>query len=512
MDEDQEYGAPSLTPIDLLKMLKKFIIVEILVFAAIAGYTYHRASLKTPMYSASTTIFARYESNDPAVDTQLGTMSMSQSYLRSQINVYVDLVGTEAVLQPVIDKLGLRTTTTALAGQVTASAGSGSSSGSDNNSTTLMRIRAVSSDPKEAASLANATAESLRDQVAYRLYADEDEQQQAPIDLSIVQKAYPPVAPYSPNVRSETSRGALFGLVFAIAVGLALGFLDNKVRQERDLENIMDVPLIGTVPKDALFKGTAPVIIASPNSMCAESIRRLCSNLTFVLSPCDSPIANVIVIASGVQAEGKSVVATNLATAYAEKGKRVLLIDADLRGPSIGNVLGIEEHVGLSQVLSDQISMEMAAQTYWKENFQILPAGEHAPNPSTLLGSDAMKRLVANASKEYDFVIIDTAPLQISNDAAVLGKEGATILLTVGSGVATKKAMKSLATEFEIIGVTVPCAVMNFVKKEHRKNSNDYYYRKHSENKNNNRGVNDNRGVKDSIELSSKESSASQEN
>ncbi len=126
----------------------------------------------------------------------------------------------------------------------------------------------------------------------------------------------------------------------------------------------------------------------------------------------DEHLANVIVVTSTGPSEGKTTVSVNLATAFAESGHKVLLIDADVRNPSVSKKkIGIEGTVGLTHLITNQVSSS-SIQRYWKPNFHVLPAGKQSMNPSILLNSRAMKALVEQVAESYDYVFVDTAPMQ----------------------------------------------------------------------------------------------------
>ena len=131
-----------------------------------------------------------------------------------------------------------------------------------------------------------------------------------------------------------------------------------------------------------------------------------------------------MVVTSAGASEGKTTISVNIAAALAEDGPRVLLIDADLRHPSVAHKIDIDGSAGLTHVLSGQAAVKDVIQRYWKPNLHIIPAGPKPPNASTLLNSPLMTTLVANAMQQYDYIIIDTAPMVVANDAVIFMKQG----------------------------------------------------------------------------------------
>lgn len=443
------------------KHLAALIATFVVVVVAVCGYTF----MQTPQYSATAEVFASYKgaASDGSQTSDMTTRSYATSYINTQLQSYPQLVKTEAILQPVIDEMGLNTTVESLAGKITAQ---------QPTDTFLVDITATDPDPKVAAELANNVAKSLKDQVSSTLYSSEATET-SPINLSIVQSAQVPVKHSSPNIKMNVAIGIAGGLVLGLLVAIALDLLDHKIRQASDLQDILDVPVLGTLSRNDVYAGKAPVVISRPASREAEDIRRLRMNLTYVM-PDKGDRSNLIVITSAGVSEGKTTTSVNLAAAYAEAGKKVLLIDADLRNPSVAKALSMNGTVGLSQLLTYQVKSTEAIQQYWKENFHILPAGKRAPNPGILFNSKAMKSLLDQVSDLYDCVIIDTAPLKVANDAAVFVKEGATMLFVSGLGHGEKNDVRTAAEELDTLDVTVAGAVLNFSEEE--KSDDNYYY------------------------------------
>ncbi|MEE1294983.1 MAG: CpsD/CapB family tyrosine-protein kinase, partial [Bifidobacterium merycicum] len=185
----------------------------------------------------------------------------------------------------------------------------------------------------------------------------------------------------------------------------------------------------------------------------------------------------LLVISSTSPSEGKTTTVINVAAVLAENGAKVLLVDADLRHPSVAHHLGIEGSVGLAHVLSGQMSPVDVVQSYWKPNLHILPAGKRPANASLLLNSDMMKMLIEQALMQYDYVLIDTAPLAVSNDGIVFGSWAKGVVLVAANGICRKKDLEESMDALRTAKVPVLGFVFNFAnpKKEH-KNAYYYYY------------------------------------
>jgi len=210
--------------------------------------------------------------------------------------------------------------------------------------------------------------------------------------------------------------------------------------------------------------------MTTPKSPIAEQFRTIRTNIQF--SSVDKELQTMIVTSSG-PAEGKSTTTANLAVVFAQQGKRVLLIDADLRKPTVHYTFRTENHIGLSNVLTRQASLEEAVATTAQDKLWVLPSGPIPPNPSELLGSKGMTTLLEQAKDQYDVIILDTPPVLAVTDAQILSNLADGVVLVVSSGKteidAAKKAKELLeSAKAKILGV-----VLNNKKVQ---DSQYYYY------------------------------------
>ena len=442
-----------MTVADILQMIKRRWIFGVIVLLASLGVTGGLVHSAVPVYSASMTAIGNAASAGDSVGNG------------SKLGVVARVATAPSVLQPVIDKLGLNMTVQKLASSLTAS--------SDENG--FITITAQSTNPKMAADIANSVYASLVQQIQNDSYASSKNDRLSNVELSIVSQAETPSTPVSPNVKKMWFEGILAGVVLGLMVIVVVDLADRRISQAEDVQRIMHTPIISNIPKTDVFKGTSPVVIANPAGIAAGTIRRLAMNLDFI-TPDKTSMSNITVVTSDDMNEGKTTVAVNLASAIAEKGRRVLLVDTDLRRPSVDASLGINGKIGLAHVLAGKTSLETAIQKYWKPNFHVLPAGEQQANPSILINSQAMHTFLAKAAEHYDSVIVDCAPMNVTTDAAMFTKAGGTMLLVVAQNVSTKKGLKEVATELELVGAEPSGVVFNMVKSAHRGKKGGYYY------------------------------------
>mgnify|MGYP000504774644 CR=1 FL=1 len=455
-----------MTLMDLIRIVGKHMFTAILVFVlVVVGVTAYTLTAQKK-YTATAQLFASYNNTTAdALDSSVSSQSTAGTYIATQLKSYPDLVKTEAVLQPVVDELNDNSITTDdLATMVTAT---------NPTDTYMLNVSVEATNPEQSAQLANEVSQSLSRVVSSELYASG---KKSMVKLSVVQKAKTPTSQSSPNTKLNIAVAVVAGIVLGIFAALVRDLLARKLQDLMDLQSIdPNGSIAGIIPKDEVLIGTKPVIVAKPDSPIAEEFRRMRTNLSFVTSK-DGDKGRLIVITSSMPSEGKTTVSCNLAAALAENGASVLLIDADLRHPSVAHHLGIEGNVGLAHVLSGQMAPVDVVQNYWKPNLHILPAGKRPANASLLLNSDMMKMLVDQALLQYDYVIIDTAPLTVSNDAIVFGSWTSGIILVTARGLCRKKNLEEVADSLRTAKVPVLGFVFNFANPKKGHNEAYYYY------------------------------------
>ncbi|WP_232534214.1 polysaccharide biosynthesis tyrosine autokinase [Plantactinospora sp. KBS50] len=237
--------------------------------------------------------------------------------------------------------------------------------------------------------------------------------------------------PVSPQPTRNLGVGALLGVLAGIGLAMLRGLSDSAVRDGATLSRITGAPLLAQIPYDREVRRSQLITGAAGRSPRAESMRNLRTNLRFV--DLQEP-ARVIAVTSAVQGEGKSTTACNLAIALVEAGWRVVLVDADLRRPQVGEYLDVGAGVGLTDVLLGEVELADALRTWRDTSLLVLPAGAIPPNPSELLGSKAMADLLGAVRELADIVVIDTAPLLAVTDGVVVSVQADGALLVTRQG------------------------------------------------------------------------------
>lgn len=300
------------------------------------------------------------------------------------------------------------------------------------------------------------------------------------VSFAVIQAPVEPTSASSPNVKANLAIGIVAGAIIAMLGAVIREMFDKGINDAADVQSIVRDPMLASVPKTHTVSDGVPAVITKPRGRAAEEIRRLTTNISFV-TPKDLKQPNVIIVTSANPREGKTTVSVNMAASFAEKGKSVLLIDADVRHPSVAPALGMNSGVGLVSLLAGEVSAKEAIQPYWKSFLHVLPAEEQKTPSGIILGSDVMRQLIDQAAERYDYVIIDTAPMTVANDAAVFAEQGGVLLLVVGQGVAQKKALREVVKEFRMSKTAIRGVVLNMVSVNNAGRSSYYYYEDHED-------------------------------
>ena len=252
-------------------------------------------------------------------------------------------------------------------------------------------------------------------------------------NAEIVQRAEPSASPSSPKLTRNVAMGLLLGGVLGVGLALLLERLDRSVRDPKELETVFDRPMLAAIPESRALahERRAGGNLAGDER---EPFRMLRANLRYF--DVDRDVRSVL-ITSAAPGDGKTTVAWNLAAAAAE-GARVLLVEADLRRPTLGEGLGLGGAPGLSTVLAGRLALPEAVQTVSvqeaihdrpQRTLDVLLAGPLPPNPSDLLESDRMRELLALAERAYDLVVVDTPPTSVVSDAVPLVRAVAGVIV-----------------------------------------------------------------------------------
>ena len=233
--------------------------------------------------------------------------------------------------------------------------------------------------------------------------------------VDIVDRAVPGLAPVRPNKPLNIALGIIVGLVVGVGLAFFIEYLDTSVKTIDDVERSLQAPVLGVIPQNVgylLFEGTE-----SPH---AEAYRVLRTNLLF--SRKDDKFNTMCVVSAGA-GEGKTTTAFNLATVFAQSGQRVLIVDSDLRRPTLHKLMKVANTMGLTSYLLKQNTLEEVIQTTPVPNMDFMPSGKLPSSSLGILSSPQMKNLISELKQRYDFVFFDSPPIMGVSDASVLASE-----------------------------------------------------------------------------------------
>ena len=297
------------------------------------------------------------------------------------------------------------------------------------------------------------------------------------------------VSPVTTGGRTNLFLGALLGMILGVGAAFFLEYLDRTVRTSADVETLLSIPVLGIIPRlrklmpdseDDDDRGALPLMVApDPLDPAAEAYRNLRMNLMF-MSTDDEPIRTLLFSSPGPN-EGKSTTSINFAVMLAQQGQRVLLIDADLRRPALHRAMDVLREPGLTNLLIGDAEIREAIRPNVLPNLDLLPSGPFPPNPSELLNSKTMQRLLEECEGKYSHLILDTPPILAVTDSAILGAHTDGVVLVLRSGETEQRAAERAVDQLRRVGVRVFGAVLNEVSSTTVEKSYymQYYYSYH---------------------------------
>ena len=445
----------------------------------------------TPQYQSSVMFYVNNSSlnlGDAAMNITTGDISASRGLVKS----YIIILKTRETLNDVIDFADVDLTYGQVKGMITADAV---------DSTEIFQVVVTSPDPEEAEAIASAIAKVLPNRIDNIVDGTSSK---------VVEAAVVPSGPSSPSYTKNTMIGFLLGLLVTVVVIVIWDLSDIRIRTEEDITRISQYPLLVAVPDmeahtkggyygyrkgsayDTKKEGNAkPGLVGDKLSFAAsEAYKVLRTKLQFSFA--DEGKCRVVAVSSSMTGEGKSLTAVNLAYSMSQLGKRVLLVDCDMRRPSISDKLPVELTPGLSDYLSVQIAADKLIQPCGIESdknaFHVISAGRIPPNPMELLSSKRMEKTLNALKENYDYIILDLPPVGEVGDALAIAKWTDGVLLLVRQNVCNRLALRSSIRQFEfvnakLLGVVLNCAteeVGSYNKRYYKKYGGSYYKSKYA--------------------------------
>lgn len=502
-----------------------WLIILCAVLAGGAAYTVSRFT--QPVYSASAILLINTAPSS-TVGTDAGSLSASQQVART----YVELLRTTDVLDKVVATLELPYSSATLAGRVQASVVA---------NTQLIKISIEDIDPQRATTIVNTLAqvfqESNQEQQLSR-YANlssslttrmtqvendilttqaeiaampakrtaEEEarleqllaslsqynnsyssllsslsqvrlsEAQTMSQVSVAQKALEPTSPIRPRTLNNTLLAAVVGAMLAAGVALLIEYLDDTIKTPDDIEQVAHTPLLGLIARIEAAEPAGMLITAlTPRSPISEAYRVLRTNIQY--SSVDKPLRSLL-ITSGNPTEGKSTTVANLAVVLAQAGKRVVVVDTDLRRPMQHKYFGLLNTFGITTaLLESQSPVEQYVQATEVENLRVMTSGPLPPNPAELLDSKRLEQVLVELQKQADVLLLDSPPLLSVTDASLLSRMVDGTLLVIDAG-KTKRAFfaRALGTLQSVNGNLLGVVLNRIIPSRSGYYSYYYYY------------------------------------
>ena len=438
--------------------------------------------LITPQYTSSAMFYVNNNSFSVG-DASLSISSGDLTTSRNLVDSYIVILNTRETLNDVIDYAGTTRTYSELKGMI---------SSQSVNETEIFEVSVTSTSAQEAERLANAIAYILPKRIGTIIDGT---------SAKVVDAAVVPSRPSSPSYPTNTIIGFLLGFMLTVGIIALREIFDITIRSEDDIVRILNHPILAAVPdmnapgkggyyshgkkkKGVYEKPKEPVqevaLFGPKISFAAsEAYKLLRTKLQFSFA--DDNGCRVIGLSSALSGEGKSLTAINLAYTLSELNKKVILIDCDMRRPTLAEKLKISKKPGLSSYLTAQSQLVDLLQDCNlngdKTAFHVITAGQNPPNPVELLSSDRMKRGLEKLRQVYDYVILDLPPVGEVSDALAVAKETDGMLLVVRQNYCDSLVLTDTARQFQFIQAKILGAVFNCTGEHGGSHGKGYYKR-----------------------------------
>lgn len=289
-----------------------------------------------------------------------------------------------------------------------------------------------------------------------------------------IETASVPTKPIRPLPVQNTLLGAAVGLILAGGIVFLIEYMDDTLRSPTDVDQVLGVPVLGYIAEIKRHDEEHHIhTSAYPQSHVAEAFRTLRTAIELL----EEQPPKTILITSSRTGEGKTTIATNLAVIFSQSGKRVILVDADLRRPAIHTAIGIPNRLGLTTILRDSIDPESVWKNFGNDSrkMHVITSGSRTPNPAELLGSDRMLHILAELRKSADVIIFDGPPVIVA-DVQILASLMDRVIMVLRPGKSSAEEAKSTLTQLNRSGASVMGVVFNRIPKNGANHYGAYGY------------------------------------
>ena len=448
--------------VDVLKLLtyilKRAWLIIIFAELGFASLYYRTSRLIPETYTASGTMYVN--NGSPNLSEYQYTNSGDLNSAVQLINTYLVVVKSEKVMSSVAEKLALTYP------NIKASEISSTLSMASVSETGVVAVKSTTHDSQLAADIVNCVMDEAPEEIIRVVGAG---------SIEIIDYATVPLYPNNRHAEQKGMQGAIFGGVIAIAILVSLFLVNRRIVDTQDLTDNYTPPVLASIRRIVVDNEKADSFMLSDKSPMdvLENYAKLRMNLLYTLVDKD---VKTVVITSSISGEGKSTIASNLAISCSMGGKRVLLIDGDMRRASQREIFGFDKKaLGLSDVLVGTCKCENAILSGYKESMDLLPAGHFPPNPAELLGSSKMEELLKELEKNYDLILIDMPPINIVSDPLAVSASVAGCLFITRQDFTDHRDIRKALISAEMTGMNV----LGFVFYGEKINQGGYYSRRY---------------------------------
>lgn len=442
----------------LLYMLKRAWLI--IICAEIGfGVMYIRTTRFLPdTYTASGTMYVN--NGNPNLSEYQYTNSGDLNSAVQLINTYLVVVKSEKVMNAVVNRLS-KDYPDITAGQISPTLSMASVS-----ETGVVAVKSRTNNAQLSADIVNAVMEDAPDEIIRVVGAG---------SIEVIDSAKVPVFPDSRGEINKGMRGAMYGAAVGVLILAVLFLLNQKITSSSDITENYNPPVLASLQRVNASKAEPNAFMLTNQSPMEvmESYAKLRMNLLYTLV---GKTSHSVVITSSISGEGKTTIASNLAISCAMGGKKVLLVDGDLRRACQRDVFEFDKHaLGLSDILVGKCKWQDAILKDIRETLDLMPAGHFPPNPAELLASNEMLDLLKELEKEYELVLIDMPPINIVADPLVLSDNVAGCLFVARQNFSDHRDIKKALISVEMTGMSV----LGFIFYGENINQGGYYSRRY---------------------------------
>lgn len=438
-----------------------------------------------PQYQSSATFYVNNNNKPNGLSPTVTYADITAA--KSLVDTYLVILNTRESIEEIVEYADLDASYSAVKGMITAQG---------INETEVFKVTVTSNDPQKAYQVAEAITKVLPDRIAKTIEGS---------SAKVVDQPVVPAGKSGPNYTQNAIIGLVLGVVLSAGAVAIVEIMDTTMKSSEDVENICTYPILATVPEIGTTnknskknkygkyttdsKGSGALVGEKISFAAIEAYKLLCTKLQYSFS--DDKKSHVFIVSSAMAGEGKSLTSVNLAYNLSRLNKRVLLIDCDLRQPTLAEKVKIDKTPGLAEYLAGYAELKDVIRKGNPETVgtgvDIMVAGNNPPNPVELLSSDKMQRMIESLKDSYTDIILDLPPVCEVSDAMVTAKLADGAILVSRQNYCNRNAFKEAISQLEFINTRILGVVVNYTANQTNSYGYNYkysrygkYYRKRS--------------------------------